>query len=295
MKKLSTIALLLTLPCVAKRHSRELKIERYERRAREAAKANTPLAQALGKRTKVMSFNEAALALAYYREQKHDDMIVKCGERILAVGGDQEIMRQARLDLAQAFLSQGKYNDAQKHARDYLTYYPGAAESKRASYIAVTALYKAQSNSYRDQKKTQETIEQAEAYLEKYADDTQHKTEIQEILTKSYLKLIRSELNIIETHLNMYTFANRKGALTAAWKRAEYIRKHYLQHTPHAEHKLLEAEITIAQAEGNRQLLTQKQEALAKLDRPTIVLEKPLTYWERVKEHLIEDNDKYFA
>lgn len=309
MKKLLLVLIALNGTYEAKRHSRELKIERFERRAREAAKENTPLAKALSKRTKIMSFDEAALALDYYREQKHTEMIVKCGERILAVGGDQEIMRQTRLDLAQAFLEQHKYNDAEKHALDYLTYYPGAQESKRASYIAVKALFLSQSDSNRDQQKTRDTVEQAEKYLKKYPTDTQHTQEIQDILDKSYLKIIRNEINIIETQITMYSYANRKGALKGANKRIAYIKKHYLKHAPQTERKLLDLEMTLAQTEGNTELVAEKKDELTKSDtsqKPTsswqrfrehlkLAKKEPITSWQRSKESLIENNQKYFA
>lgn len=296
MKKLLIILITINGTYFAKRHSRQLKIERFERKAQEAAKENTVLAKALSKRTKVMSFDEAAVALNYYRDQKHNDMIVKCGERLLAVGGsNQEVMRQARLDLAQAFLDQNKYTEAEKHALDYLTYYPGAQESKHASYIAIKALFLSQSDSSRNQQKTSDTIEQAEIYLKKYPTDTQHTEEIQDILDKSYLKLIRNEMNIIESQINMFNYANRKGALKGANKRIAYVKKQYLKHAPQAERKLLELEITLAQTEGNTPLVTEKKAVLAKLGTPKLAQEESIFSWQRFKGYFAEDNQKYFA
>ena len=294
--QLLILLIALTGTCLAKRHSRERKIERFERRAHEAAKSNTPLASALSKRTKLMSFEEATLALEYYREKKEAEMIIKCGERILAVGGDQEIMRQARLDLAQAFLELGKYKDTEKHALDYLTYYPGAKESQRASYIAIKALYLSQCSSYRDQKKTKDTIEQAEKYLVKYPKDKDHTAEINDILDKSYLKLIRSELNIIETNINMYNHANHKGALKAAQQRVAYVKEHYLKHAPHTKRKLLELEIKLAKTAENKELTTQKKQELAQLGAPKLAkADDPQGPWQWVKSKVVEDNTKYFA
>jgi outer membrane protein assembly factor BamD (BamD/ComL family) len=299
MKKLliTYLTILITIngTYFAKRHSRELKIERFERKAQEAAKENTLLAKALSKRTKGMSFDEAAVALNYYKDQKHNDMIIKCGERLLAVGGNQEVMRQARLDLAQAFLDQNKYTEAEKHALDYLTYYPGAQESKNASYIAIKALFLSQGDSSRNQQKTRDTIEQAEIYLKKYPTDTQHTEEIQDILDKSYLKLIRNEINVIETQINMYHYANRKGALKGANKRIAYLKKQYLKHAPQAERKLLELEITLAQTEGNAPLIAEKKAELAKLGTPKLAQEESIFSWQRYKGYFTEDNQKYFA
>ena len=294
MKKALILIIALSGTVIAKRHSRERKVERFERRAREAAKNNTPLAKALSRRTVNMTFDEATLALGYYREKKENEMIIKCGERILAVGGDQEVMRQARLDLAQAFLELGKNKDAQQHALDYLTYYPGAGESQRASYIAVKSLFLSQSNSYRDQEKTRTTVEQAEKYLKTYPKDKEHTDEIKEILNVSYFKLIRNEMNVIQTQINMFHYANRKN-LTGAHNRVAYIKEHYLEHAPQTRRKLLELEITLAQAEKNKEALTQKRKELAQLGAPKLAQKEPQGPYEWAKSKFIEDNKSYFA
>ena len=297
MKK-QVIILLISLSgtLLSKRHSRELKVERFERRALEAAKNDTPLALALAKRTKMMSFDQAALALEHYRKEKHTEMIVKCGERLLAVGGDQEIMRQARLDLAQAFLEQGKYQDTEKHALDYLTYYPGAKESKEVAYIAVKAQHLSQSASYRDQQKTKDTIEQAEKFIAKYPQDKEYTDEITNILDKSYLKLIRNEMNIIETNINLYNHANHKGALKAAQLRVEYVKKNYLKHAPQTKRRLIELEIALAQTAQNKELAAQKEKELAQLNAPKLAQEKESqSSWQWMKSKVVEDNQQYFA
>ncbi len=281
---------------LAKRHSREHKFERFERRAQEATKDNTPLSLALNKRTKAMTFDEASLALTYYREKNETEMIIKCGERILAIGGDQEVMRQARLDLARAFLALDRHTNAIQHANDYLTYYPGAHESKDASYIATKSLFLSQCHSYRDQRKTKETIEHAEKYLEKYPHDVLHKEEIQQMLEQSYLKLIRSEMNIVEHLINMYLYANRKGALTSAHKRVAYIKEQYIKHAPHTQYKLIELEISLAQAEQNKELIAQKKQELTNLTRPILAqTTKSQGPWQWLKSTFVEDNQRYFA
>ena len=95
---------LLPITIHTKRHSRNSKVERYEKRALEAAKSNSPLAKALSKQTKSMSFDEALLAQEYYRSVNENDMVIKCGERLLAVGGEQDALRLTRLELADLFL-----------------------------------------------------------------------------------------------------------------------------------------------------------------------------------------------
>ena len=169
----------LVSPLPAKRHSQINKVERFEKRAHAAAKAHSPLAAALGKQTKHMSYDEALLAQEYYRTAKEPDMILKTGERILALGGNQtipgvqEVMRKTRLELAELSLSNNKYEDAERHAQDYLTFYPGSDETKKASFISISAAHRSQLHSQRDQQKTLDTIERSDMFLEKYPTDTE--------------------------------------------------------------------------------------------------------------------------
>ena len=284
--------LLVPLITHAKRHSRQNKIERFERRAKEAAQNDTPLSLALSKRTKSMSFEEARLAQDYYRTQKEDDMVIKCGERILAVGGDQEIMRLTRLELAELFLKKRKFVEAEKHAQDYLVYYPGTDENKKASFIALSATYQTQHSSHRDQQKTLSTIQMALAFLEKYPQETELHAQVQEMLTNSYLKLIRSELTIITTQLNTHAYTKKAVHHTAAQKRLETLKKTYLPHAPQAQKRVDELE----------QLLLQRApEGTTAPEKKTITIaaqERSPWYkrsWSAAKDFVSEDITTFFA
>ena len=292
--------LIITTPLCAKRHSRMNKIERYEQRAKAAAEAHSPLAAALSKQTARMNFEEAVVAQEYYRGTKESDMIIKCGERILAVGGDQEVLRKTRLELAEVSLEKRKFDEALKHAKDYLTFYPGSQESKKASFVGLSATYKSQSNSYRDQGKTRETIDRAEAFLKKHSRDATYAAPAKQMLSTSYLKLIRSEINIISTQLHTFNYANSTASLIAAQNRIKYLKEHYLPHAPEARKRVLELEITLAQAAQDKELIKTKQQELKALatKKPLKLAENitlPRQYWNSTKEFFIEDNQKFFA
>lgn len=292
---------ILTLSCVlqAKRHSRANKVERFEERAQAAAEANSPLASALSKHTKQMSLEEAVLAREYYRVANQNDMVIKCGERILAVGGDQEIMRYTRLELAELFLNKLFYQSAEKHAKEYLMYYPGSKESKKASFIALDATFRSQKNSYRDQQKTRDTIEQATAFLEKHIGDSEYRITVQNMLKKSYLKLIRSEINIINTQLNAYYHASSPASLHSANRRLAFLKDNYLGHAPEARKKVLDLDLTLAQASKNPELIQKKREELTQLSQGNLSLAVNDSWidtgWNSLKRFFFEDNNEYFA
>ena len=267
---------------LGKRHSRITKADRYEKRALQAAELNTPLEKALHKQTKSMTFDEALIAQEYYRSTQEQDMIIKCGERLLSIGGEQDALRLTRLELAELFLTKNKYAEAEKHAQDYLLYYPGAKESKRASFVALQACYKSQSNSFKDQQKTRTTISLADEYLEKYPQDTEYTQHVKEIRNQSYLKLIRSELNVIDSQLSLFNNAGSKNSLPSAQKRLKNLKEKYLPHAPNALKRVEETEQNLEKVAGAQQTLT-----LAYADSRT--------RFEKVTDFFREDNPRYFA
>jgi hypothetical protein len=284
----------------AKRHSHVQKIERYEKRAQAAAQADSPLAAALGKKTKSMSYEEALLAQEYYRTNKQADMVILTGERILAVAVDQsrtgmqEVLRKTGLELAELYLEKGNYANAEKHAQDYLTFYPGSLESKKASFISLNAALRSQSHSQRDQEKTKITIEQATAYLEKYPQDTEFRSRVEEILHQSYLKLIKSELSIIGTILNTARNGHSPASLLSADKRIIELKEKLLPHAPEAKKRLLETELEIAHEQANNERIQTIQAELATVS-PLSKASKNPTTWQSVKNYFNENVAAYFS
>jgi outer membrane protein assembly factor BamD (BamD/ComL family) len=282
----------------AKRHSHTQKVERYEKRAQQVADAYSPLAAALAKQTKHMTYDEALSAQEYYRKEQEPDMVMKTGERLLAVGGNQtipgvqEVLRKTRLELARLCLEQRKFADAQRHAEDYLIFYPGSQESKQASFIALTAAYRSQLHAHRDQQKTRETVAQANAFLEKFPQDTEFAAQVQEMLHQSYQKLIRSELNIIETQYHMSQHASSPESLIAADKRLNELKETLLPLAPHTRKRVLEMELLIAQAHHNHERIEHIRHELSTIpQQPTAAP----TMWRSVKTYFFEDTAAYFA
>ncbi len=283
------------------RHSKTKKSERVEKYT--AKKEHTlDLAAILSKQTKDLTFEQAAIAREHYSKEKNDEMIAKCGQRLLAVGGDQELMRCARLELADIYLKKGTYKEAEKYALEYQKHYPGAAETKKAAYIAVRANFLSKLPSDRDQEKTRTTIALATDFLATYKDDTEYTPLIHTMLDTSYKALIRAELNVIETQLNSYYYSGNESALTAAEKRLAFIQESLLPHTPTAEKKIasLEAELkklhkkpaeTVAPTE---ETLKKDDEAPAPSPAETTDSSAKQGYLASVKDYFFEDNDSFF-
>ncbi len=285
---------------VAIRHSKIKRAERFELRKIAAQSSEARLSDVLGKQAKVMTFDEAVLAKDYYTKQNEKEMIVKCGQRILAVGGAdkdktditqvQEILRTTRLQLAEIFIDQEKYEEAIEHSEKYLTFYPGASETKRVQFLAIKANYLGKLPSDRDQKKTLATIKLAEEFLEQHTTDTEFKSEIEEMMHQSYQTLIRSEMNIINVHLNTFNNSGNKDVLMGAEMRLKDIKEKYLKHVPLAQKRVDELELRLAKA-ANKPLPVQKQEPIHLASAPP----QKSSWLSSVKSVFVEDNAQYFA
>lgn len=184
--------------------------------------------KALKKLTKDMTFGEALVCGYYYHHKKDIEMMTKCYERALAVGGKQALMKRVTMELAEAYLIQKDYEKAKKHANVYVTLYPGDQGAKRAAFLEIKANYLGTYSSDRDQQRTEETIKLIEAFKSNYDTDEEYDTKIDEILTNSYNKIIDSEIHIAETYIKRYKHFKNFSALNAAQKRIKYIRTNIL-------------------------------------------------------------------
>lgn len=199
------------------------------------------LSESIKKPPKDMSFKEAAIAKAYFENEKDTDMVIKCGQRLLAVGGNQEIMRQTYLQIAELSLEQDDYEKAEKYAHDYQTLYPGTEETKKAAFINIKSTFLASPSADRDQTKTEKTIELAEEFFNTYKNDTEYFDAIHSILHDCYKKLLDREISVTKMYLNKFNYYNSQSALNAARKRVAHVKQKLLPQVKDQEqHKKLE-------------------------------------------------------
>lgn len=186
--------------------------------------------KALKKLSKDMTFGEALVSGYYHQHKKDNEMMIKCYERALTVGGKQALMKRLTIQLAEAYIIQKDYEKAKKHANTYVTLYPGDKEARKAAFLEIQASYLDTRIADRDQQKTAETIELIDAYKKNYSNSTtanlddEYREKIDEILVNSYNKIIESEINIAETYLNRYNHFKNFSALNAAQKRIKHVK-----------------------------------------------------------------------
>ena len=193
------------------------------------------LNKALHKKIKDQTFDEAVWAKNYSKETKDYETAIKCAERILAVGGDPEIMRSTLLELTQLCLNEKNLEKAQKYALEYQTLYPATAECKQARYYGIKAHFLATLSPDRDQSSTQKTIELAQEFIKQYPQDTEYITSVKDMLNTCYTTLLESELQIITNYISRYNYTKKQNLLAAAQKRVSYIKDKLYAHVPSIE------------------------------------------------------------
>lgn len=221
-----------------------------------------PELKAPTKSIKDMTFKEASAAKAYHQHMKNTDMMIKCAQRMLAVGGDPEEMRKTRLELSELFLEKDNYKEAERYALEYQKHYPGSSEALVAGYTAIKSNFLSKLSSDRDQTKTEATIKLSQAFLEQYPQNTEYTQSVKDMMEVCYKDLLTSEVHVIKSQLNKYKITKNEGTLTGAYKRIAYVKDKLLPYVQYETPRILELELTLAQATGKQEIIKAKEEEL---------------------------------
>ncbi len=239
-----------------------------------------PHIKAPSKSIKDMSFKEALQAKAYHQKMQNSDMMIRCAQRMLAVGGDPEEMRKTRLELSELFLDKNDYKEAEKYALEYQKHYPGSTEALVAGYTAIKSNFLSKLSSDRDQTKTEATIKLSQAFLEKYPQNTEYTQSVKDMMEVCYKDLLESEVHVIKAQLNKYNITKREAVLSGAHKRIAYIKEKLLPHVQTETPRILELELTLAQVTGKQEIIKAKEEELrAKFPEHSTLLAQASKKW----------------
>lgn len=215
-------------------------------------------AEALRIPSKQMTFAQACYAKDHYEKNNDKFLTLKCAERILAVGGNQEIVCNTTLELAKLSLDDGNYAKAQKYATQYQKLYPGSPDIFEAGYVNIKAHFLDTLNEQRDQTKTNKTIELAQNFIEENSESIYYSS-VKDILESCYQTLIKNELHIAQTYIQKYKYAKTESSLAAAQARIDYAKEKLMPHVLYTEGLILDTEIKLAQAQENQDLIKLKR------------------------------------
>ncbi|MEX0672309.1 MAG: outer membrane protein assembly factor BamD [Candidatus Babeliales bacterium] len=182
-------------------------------------------------------------------------------ERLITLEDNQTKLKEGRLRLAKVYYDLTEYEAAQKAYSDFIELYPGSAKTEFAQYKAVDCGCKQIAECDRDQKNTHAAAKIAKDYLNNESCQLFRK-ETELLCKMCYERLIKHELSVAEFHAH-------RGKYTAAQKRIDYAKHHYLPEFPDARHKIekLEAAIQPTSAKPKKNKRKSEEKKVSYIDK----------------------------
>ncbi len=182
------------------------------------------------------------------------EVAIKYLEKMVPLCSDLAELHDLMLELKDLSFDTENIENAGKIYNEFINLYPGSPKTEYAYYKAITCSFKQIYDAERDQSKTKETIELAEAFLKRPL-FTAYQEQVRMIYTQCQEQLLASELNV-------FNFYVGRGRMVSAQKRLELIRATYIPVLPSAEARILACECHIAQEQNKMDLVEQKKKEL---------------------------------
>lgn len=227
MRYYLSLFIVLLSGCARKPYE-QLAEESIALRKQKTTVAPETLKRASSLHIKDMNLEQALEARAYYAHYGYDDMLIKVLPQVIALSRDAAQIADATLELADLYLKQGNFEQAEKMYGNYVALYPGSDQAKVAHYYRIMTSYWDSLPADRDQAATRSTIELARTYIRDFPEDTIFKDKVFDLLVACYKKLLESELSILSFYLKKYHHLVLDSSLQAAWERLVYIKNEIL-------------------------------------------------------------------
>jgi len=182
----------------------------------------------LFKRIKDMNLEEALEAKQYYEDLGREDMVLQLIPHIISISKDVHLTARLQLELADLHLSSGNLEQAGKLYTDFVSFYPGDANIKKARYHLLLATFWTALEPDRDQALTNTSVELAKKYLQDFPQDEEYTPKVHEIIKACYQALLEGELSLMKFYLNKFTYEHKPTAIEAARLRLTHIKDAYL-------------------------------------------------------------------
>lgn len=183
------------------------------------------------------------------------DIAIKYIEKMVPLCTDLGELCSLMLELADLLFELGHLEKAGRLYDEFIHMYPGDEKAEYASYKSILCCYWKTLDYYRDQSKTEETVEKSKQFLERKKLFTTYADEVETILTSCNEKLLDSEINIFNFYLKQNNFL-------AAETRLKNIETDFLPILPAKEPVLLTLACDLAEKQNNQLLLAEKKNLL---------------------------------
>lgn len=206
------------------------------------------------KNTKTMNATELRQAKLLALADENLPLAATYLEHLIMKTTDQELLKEARLELADVHFELGNMDKAAQYYSTFVTLYPGSAQCEYAEYKAILCRFYAMLAPDRDQSKTKEALALARAYLEKGVYRT-YVSEVVDIKRQCLNRLFESEAYIFDYHM-------KQGNFSGAKQRIISMRSEYEELVAEIEPNLLAFEVRLASRQGNDELRSTKEAEL---------------------------------
>lgn len=220
--------------------------------------------EALGKKLqykplKHLTIEEIDEELVKLRKNKDYFLMEKFLQEGIKKCSNQDHLAELRMELAETYYTLRAYDKAAAAFGEYADLYPNSPKAPYALRQSITIAAQQLLSPDRDQGRTKDLLERVHKFLEnkEAAEYAPYVSEIQTIELKCIKNLQMSEV------LTFYYYLNN-GALSAAQKRLEYIKKEYVPKLPEIEVDIMVLEYELAFARQDKALSAQISQELAK-------------------------------
>ncbi|MGB8366937.1 MAG: outer membrane protein assembly factor BamD [Candidatus Babeliales bacterium] len=204
-----------------------------------------------------MAYEDLEIAKNKQIEDGNNDIAIKYLEQMLKLCDDIYKMAAHLLELGDLLFEGEKFEKSGKIYTEFTMLYPGNDQIEYALYRAILCSFYQTLDADRDQTKTTETIKLIDNFLDRADIFSQYKTEVYQIQSNCYQKLIASEIGIC-------TFYIKRGSYRPAQKRLDGLQQEWLPKIPALESQVILLEITLAEKKGEKEIVEKKQQELQK-------------------------------
>ena len=178
-----------------------------------------------------MNYEELKKKKIQLASKENWTIVPKYLERMITLCDDINEKADLILELADAQLVQGFYDDAAKQYKEFMHLYPGNERIEYASYKAITCTSQRMLSFDRDQTSTEETLELTKTFLDRADLFTTYSDAVRAIQKQCYELLAESEMNISEFYI-------KQGDYLSAQNRLTHLRSDWLEKAPNIGFRL---------------------------------------------------------
>lgn len=197
-----------------------------------------------------MDYDQLVVAKDAQKAKNNILVAIKYLEQLMKLCNDITARADHLLELADLFFIDKQFKKAAYIYLQYCALYPGSEKQEYALYRSIASSFACILSMDRDQTKTEETVILTEQFLQQ-DHFTNYKNEVLAIQTKCYEQLAASECNICSFYVT-------RGKFTAAEKRLEKIRSHWLPKLPTIEQQITALETQLIEQKEKMAISTTK-------------------------------------